>query len=144
MTLAYFDTSAVIRFLMPRRAGHFLARQAWQEADEVASIELVYAETRAALAAAYRNRDLSAGGFTRSKERWEALWSQLTVLDVRRPLVVSAGEMAEIHHLRGYDAVHLAAAEVSGSDLLVSADDALCRAGRRLGMAVLNLNGRAR
>jgi predicted nucleic acid-binding protein len=124
VTVAYFDTSAVMRYLLAWRTGHQTARQAWDEADDVTSVSIVYAETRAALAAARRARSLTAPGLRLAKTAWETLWD----------------ELAEREALRGYDAVHLAAALVAGCDLLLCADAALCAAGRRRGLPVVDLD----
>lgn len=140
MTVAYFDTSAVMRYLLVWRVGHELARQAWDEADDVASVSITYTEMRAALAAARRTRALTAPRLQLARTSWEVLWDELTVIAVDEPLVVEAGELAEREGLQGYGAVHLAAARASGCDLLLSADTALCAAGRRQGLAVLNLD----
>ncbi|MEN3281469.1 MAG: uncharacterized protein V7607_2609 [Solirubrobacteraceae bacterium] len=40
----------------------------------------------------------------------DELFAELRVIGVDGPLVQSAGELAERHGLRGYDAVHLASA----------------------------------
>jgi uncharacterized protein len=140
VTVAYFDTSAVMRYLLTWRTGHRAARQAWDEADDVTSVSIVYAETRAALAAARRARSLTAPGLRLAKTAWETLWDELSVVTVDEALAVGAGELAERDALRGYDAVHLAAALAGGCDLLLSADAALCAAGRRHGLAVVDLD----
>lgn len=56
-------------------------------------------------------------------------------------LVQRAGVLAQDRALRGYDAVHLAAAErVADADtVLVSGDGALCQAGRAVGIHVSRL-----
>jgi len=43
-----------------------------------------------------------------------------------------ANELSENHNLRGRDALHLACAELSGCDYLVTCDDRLIRRGQRL------------
>ena len=43
-----------------------------------------------------------------------------------------ARRLSEIHQIRGRDALHLAIAETSGCDYLVSCDDRLVRQGQRL------------
>ena len=53
-------------------------------------------------------------------------------------LVEHASDLAELHGLRGYDAVHLAAALAVGAVVLTSADADLCDAASRAGMHVAN------
>ena len=53
-------------------------------------------------------------------------------------LIGQAAELAESEMLRGYDAVHLAAALTIGAEVLTSADIALCAAAERHGLHVAN------
>jgi hypothetical protein len=48
-----------------------------------------------------------------------------------------------VHALRGADAVHLAAAQATGGDLLLSADRDLWAAAQRCGVVTLELNDSA-
>jgi hypothetical protein len=63
----------------------------------------------------------------------------------RRPtdLLRRAGDLAETHALRGYDAVHLASAAAIAHDrtVMVTADRHLRTAARDLGLAAANLHG---
>ena len=63
---------------------------------------------------------------------------QLDLLEVDDHLVRRAGELAQLQALRGYDALHLAAAErVRGeTTILVAGDRELCAAAGTLGLAV--------
>ena len=63
------------------------------------------------------------------------------LVEVDHALAVRAGELAEVRRLRGYDAVHLAAAErVRDPDVVVIAGDgALLDAAAAEGMAVAAL-----
>ncbi len=137
---AYLDASGAMRRLLATRAGHQVARRVWDEADDVVSATLTYPEVCAALAAARRNRALSEPGLQRALAAWEELWAQVAPVVLDEPLARSAGELAQVHALRGADAVHLAVAQATGCDLVLSADVALCAAAERCGMAVLDLN----
>ncbi len=68
----------------------------------------------------------------------ERLYEQMDIVEVSDAVVRRAGELAEAHSLRGYDAVHLAAGETAGDgDLVVVAGDGpLCRAAEDLGLGV--------
>jgi hypothetical protein len=59
-------------------------------------------------------------------------------VEASEAVVHRAGVLAEAHALRGYDAVHLAAAEALGGQevILVAGDGALCQAAEALGLAV--------
>lgn len=45
-----------------------------------------------------------------AKKEWETYWNNLRIVKATGPLLATAGDLAEIHRLRGYDAVHLASA----------------------------------
>lgn len=140
MSKVYFDTSAMMRLLLRDRAGHADAMRAWRAADQVSSVRVTYAETRAALARVRRARDLGARRHARLKTIWDTLWPDLDIVEVDQPLMVHAGQLAERHALRGYDAVQLAAVRKSGCQFLVSADNQLSAAADRLRISVLDLN----
>ena len=69
------------------------------------------------------------------------LWNQVERMVVSVSLAERAGELAHAFDLRGYDAVHLAAAETLGDTPIVfaCADRALCDAAADLGLAVARI-----
>jgi uncharacterized protein len=135
--IAYFDTSALVPLLVDE-PGSDRAARLWDVADNVVAVRLVYAEARAALAQAARQGRLSAADLTTAIDGLEGLYASLDLLEVDEHLVRRAGELAQHHALRGYDAVHLAAAERLRDDaaVLVAGDRGLCTAAGALGMAV--------
>lgn len=137
---AYLDASGAMRRLLAWRAGHDVARGVWDEADDVVTVTFTYPEVCAALAAARRNRALTQPGLQRALDVWNALWAQLDPVKLDEPLARDAGDLAHVHALRGADAVHLAAAQATGCDVLLSAHTALCAAARRCGMAIFDLS----
>jgi uncharacterized protein len=62
----------------------------------------------------------------------------MDAIEVTAALAQSAGDLAEVHGLRGYDAVHLAAAVLIAADVVVSADAELLRAAIASGLAVID------
>jgi predicted nucleic acid-binding protein len=109
----------------------------WGTRLRAASSILCCPEGRAALAAAHRGRRLSTAGYARAREELESLQSELALVGIDGQLARGAGELAEAHELRGYDAVHLASALALGSDItLVSWDADLRRAAAQRGCAV--------
>jgi predicted nucleic acid-binding protein len=139
VSLAYFDTSAFVRCLVAE-PGAETAQRVWETADDVASVRLLYPEVRAALARARRLGRLTSRLHASVKATCEAMWSELAVVEVDAALAADAGDLAELETLRGYDAVHLAAALTVECDVLVCGDDDLCAAGLRRGLSVVNLN----
>lgn len=135
--IAYFDTSAFIPLIIDEPSSTTCFRL-WNEATRVASVRLLYAEARAALAQAHRMARLSRRQFVNAVGQLDVLIDQVDHVEVTEHLVRAAGEVAESHRLRGYDAVHLAAAQsISGDDtVLVSGDRQLIDAAVRSGIAV--------
>lgn len=62
----------------------------------------------------------------------------MDVIEVSASLALAAGELAERHGLRGYDAVHLAAAVTVAADVIVSADSDLLVAAATERLAVID------
>ncbi|MGH2721782.1 MAG: type II toxin-antitoxin system VapC family toxin [Actinomycetota bacterium] len=135
--IAYFDTSAVVPLLIAE-PGSPRAAAVWNGADRVVSVRLVHPETRAALAQARRLGRLTARQLRDAVAGFDALFEELDLVDIGDALARHAGDLAERHGLRGYDAVHLAAAQrVRDSTLVVVAGDgALLDAARSEGMTV--------
>jgi uncharacterized protein len=137
--IAYFDTSALIPLLV-EEPGSLRAGRVWDVADHVTSVRLIYTEARTALAQAARLGRLASADLPATLEELEELYGQLDLLEVDDVLVRRAGELAQHHALRGYDAIHLAAAERVRGDttIMVAGDGDLCAAAGALGLAVVD------
>jgi predicted nucleic acid-binding protein len=135
--IAYVDTSSLLKLLIDED-GSDRAELIWNTADVVASAALIVVDARAARGAATRCRRLTAAQHRAAKGELAALVEELTIVEVTEDLIVDAAELAEREALRGYDAVHLAAALTVEADLVTSADAALCDAAERRGLAVAN------
>jgi uncharacterized protein len=135
--IAYVDTSSLLKLLIDED-GSDRAELIWNTADVVASAALIVVEARAALEAATRGRRLTAAQHRAAKGELAALVEELTIVEITEDLIVDAAELAEREALRGYDAVHLAAALTVEADLVTSADATLCDAAERRGLAVAN------
>lgn len=140
--ILYLDTSAYVRVYV-REAGHDLIWDATQNASEVATHLIAYAEMRAALARMQRMGRLIAAETDTIKETFEQDWRTTVKLMPTEAMIRRAGELAERFGLRGYDSVHLAAAESllagHGKDILhfASFDHALNEAAGALGLHLL-------
>ncbi len=135
--ITYVDTSSLLKLLI-EEPGSELAGRLWDTADALASVPLVVVEARAALAAAERGARLTAAQHVEAKSELSVLLDELTMVAITDDLVAQAAEFADREALRGYDAVHLAAAVKVGADVLTSADTALCTAAERCGLHVAN------
>jgi uncharacterized protein len=94
-----------------------------------------HACARAAFARHRWEGALASGALRRAVRELDREWGTFSIVDLTEPLVHRAATLAERHGLRGYDAVHLAAAlEVaqSGANVEFTAFDRLLnRAARR-------------
>ena len=135
--ITYVDTSTLLKLLIDEE-GSDRAELVWDAADALASVSLIVVEARAALAAATRGERLTARQHEQAKDELSALTGDLHLAAVTDDLIARAANLAEDEGLRGYDAVHLAAALLLGASVLTSADEALCDAAGRNGMHVAN------
>jgi predicted nucleic acid-binding protein len=136
VTAAFFDTSALVKLLL-REPGAAVVAEAWLLADPPVCSRLALVEARAALAAAHRARRHDATQHRRLKRSFAEMWSQASVVEVDEAVVLLAADLAEEHALRGYDAVHVAAALTAASPLFVSADADQLRAAEALKLTTL-------
>lgn len=118
--------------------GSTLAAELWVRATSVVSSQLVYPEARAAVAAAHRRGRIATAVLRPAVDRLDALYAQVEVIGLDADLAHAAGEVAEAHGLRGYDAVHLASAlSVDADDLVLATwDGDLARAAIASGCSV--------
>jgi uncharacterized protein len=135
--IAYFDTSAVLPLIIDE-PGSAACNQVFNEASRVVSVRLLYVEARAALARARRMARLTRIQREVAVADLDAIIVEIDHVEVTAGLVRTAGALAESHDLRGYDAVHLAAAlAIADHDtVLVSGDNDLANAAADLGLAV--------
>jgi uncharacterized protein len=135
--IAYFDTSAIIPLIINEPTTGRCNRL-WNESSRVVSVRLLYPEARAALAKAERMGRLSDGQMASAVRELDWILTEVDHIEVTEVLARRAGELAQAHGLRGYDAVHLAASSaVADSDVvLVSGDIDLANAAKSIGIAV--------
>lgn len=132
--ILYLDTSALVK-LYVRERGSARVRAQVDQAEAVATSVVAYAEARAAFARLRRERPASG---KRHRERVGQLdrdWNRYAVVELTAAVVRSAGERAEQHSLRGFDAIHLASAlwlkSAYADDLVFAAFDGALIAGAK-------------
>jgi predicted nucleic acid-binding protein len=135
--ITYVDTSTLLKRLLIED-GSDEADIIWNAADVLVSAAAVIVEARAALAAAGRANRLTAAELRHAKAELAELLDEITLVEITEDLAHAAGDVAEAEALRGYDAMHLAAALAVEADVLTSADAALCDAAERRGLHVAN------
>lgn len=138
MTIAYFDSSALVK-LVVEESGSEDAAQLWDGADSVITSRVAHSEVRAALAAAQRAARLEAQSYEQARTDWDEFHQALRLVEVTHGVELAAGGMAEQHALSGFDAIHLASAlAISAAPLVMATWDArLHRAARAAGLATL-------
>lgn len=136
--ITYVDTSVILKLLLQDEAGSGTADRLWMTSEFVVCAEIGFVEARAALASANRAKRLSDSAFRIAKQEFERLWAQVNVVAISNLLVIAAGELAERRSLRGYDAVHLAAAVASKATVMASAADRLLDAAHAEHIATTN------
>lgn len=140
--IVYFDTSALVPLLIEEPTSSAV-QQLWDVADRVASSRLLYAEARAALARAHRLERLDGEEHDQAASELEVLVGDLDSVEVTEDLIRRAGVLAHTAALCGYDAVHLASAELlNDPELVLAAGDGQLRAAAQgLQIAVAELDG---
>jgi uncharacterized protein len=133
--IAYFDSSAVVPLFVDE-PGSERAKAVWQDADRVYTARVTYPEARAALARASRLGRLDRAKLRTAVGELDDRFRGVGVVEVDDAIARRAGNLAENHALRGYDAVQLAAAErLRDEDLIVVAGDgAFLAAARDIGL----------
>ena len=126
--------------LLGARPGHAAVESVWRDADEVATVHVAPVEVRAALIGERAGGRLRPARFEAAKMLWARMWEAMAVVLADEALVAAACQAAERHRLRGYDAIHLAAASQAGCDLFVCSDGKLLGAARASGLTILDLN----
>lgn len=140
--IVYFDTSALVPLLV-EESSTSLCGDLWDSADEVVTTRLTYVESSAALAMGLRLGRITGRDHNGARRRLSDLWQEIAVVELDEELMGSAGDAARAHGLRGYDAVHFAAAlSVDADDLVAASGDRdLLRAWRHASLAVANTHG---
>lgn len=135
--IAYFDTSGLVPLII-QESGSQVAARIWDEATHVVSVRVVYVEARAALAQARLLARLTTTQLSEAVGELDDLYAQIDRIEIDEALTRRGGELAQQYALRGYDAVHLAGAEIVADDdmVLVAGDGDLLQAARAHRIAV--------
>ena len=135
----YLDTSAWVKLYMDEAESD--AVTAWLSAATTRyTVLIAWAEMRSALARAERSGRFVAAIKKTALASAERDWADFIVVQPTEAMVRRAGELADRFGLRGYDSVHLAAAEAVSLLLMpeplafVCFDERLNDAARALGM----------
>jgi len=141
--IVYLDTSALLKLYLAEDGSPGICESVSTAALACTHL-IAYAEMRAALARAVRMGRLAEDERRRQVRALDTDWAALHTIAVDEALVQRAGEHAERFGLRGYDSVHLAAAERAfdgagrpAAFMLTAFDGDLCDAAQALGIPVM-------
>ena len=114
MAAYYLDTSALVkRYTREQGSAWVLRLMARQAGHDLYTVRLTGPETIAALMRKIRTGEVTAADAGRSRRAFRRHWQRrLLIVEVAEATAERAMDLAERHGLRGYDAVHLAAALV--------------------------------
>lgn len=136
--IGYLDSSALVKRYVHER-GSREVDELVGAAEALGTLLVSRTEVVAALAKGARIGSISPDAAARARRRFEDEWDDLVRLALSETLAARAAELAWTHSLRGYDALHLAAAEAWAGLMrkpvvFASFDRALWRAGRHVGL----------
>lgn len=125
MTL-YLDASAIVKRYVAESDSHAVASLI-SKADTVGTAAISRAEVSAAFAKAVRMKALTHAEASSALQVFTTDWDNLIRLQITEVLIARAAALAWDHGLRGYDAVHLAAAtfwqEMLGEPVILATFD---------------------
>jgi len=104
--ILYLDTSALVKLFF-NEPGAQLVINLVGKADSVITSQVAYAESCSALARRRRDKRLTEEEFQTAIKHLNELWPQMNSILVDE---IQAGALAIKHVIRGFDAIHLAAA----------------------------------
>lgn len=107
--ICYLDTSALVK-LYVQEQGSEMVRKLAEETYVVATSKVAYPEARAALARGFRDGLIQERDYRQIVAALQSDWPNYFAMEVSDVLAWLAGDLAEQHRLRGYDAIHLASA----------------------------------
>ncbi|MBM3167462.1 MAG: type II toxin-antitoxin system VapC family toxin [Chloroflexi bacterium] len=114
--ILYLDTSSLVK-LYVREEGSDQVKALVDRAEAVATSQVAYPEAYAAFARKQRQGDFTGRQYRSVIKNLQQDWGFYFALDVSWPVARLAGELAERHELRGFDAIHLASALILKSKL---------------------------
>lgn len=107
--IVYLDTSSLVKLYVEEDESQKVDDLV--RSSEVAATSIVaYAEARAAFSRRYREKAFTKAAHNRIKTFFDKDWGNYLILNITGELIRLAGDLAEKHALRGFDAIHLASA----------------------------------
>lgn len=107
--IIYLDTSSLVKLYVEEEDSSKVAHLV--RSSKITATSLVaYAEARSAFARRFREKAFTEREYTQLVSFFNEDWDNYMVFKITRKLVRLAGDLAEKHGLRGFDAIHLSSA----------------------------------
>ena len=107
--IVYLDTSSLVKLYVEEEGSAAIADLV-KSSNLTATSLVAYAEARAAFARRFREKAFITDEYKKLNAAFDDDWEHYLKVAVTHKLVRLAGDLAEKHGLRGFDAIHLAAA----------------------------------
>ena len=133
--IVYLDTSSLVKLYVEEDDSPSI--ESLVKASKVVATSLIaYVEVRSAFARRFREKAYSTREYKRILSSFGKDWEDYMRVQTTEAIITKAGDLAEKHELRGFDAVHLSSAlalreELSSSVLFSCSDKKLQIASQR-------------
>jgi predicted nucleic acid-binding protein len=132
--VVYLDTSSLVKLYVREEDSPKVADLV-RTSKATATSLIAYTEARAAFARRFREKAFTSGEYEHLVSAFDKDWDNYLIVRVTRKLVRFAGELAEKHGLRAFDAIHLSSAltldqELSTPIIFSSSDRRLQKASK--------------
>ncbi|MGA2106323.1 MAG: type II toxin-antitoxin system VapC family toxin [Syntrophorhabdales bacterium] len=107
--IVYLDTSSLVKLYVEEEGSADVAA-ILKNARTAATSMIAYAEARAAFARRFREGSVTKRAYKSLLLSFEKDWINYLQVKVSQDLIRLAGDLAEKHALRGFDAIHLSSA----------------------------------
>ena len=135
----FLDTSALAKRYVAE-PGTQTVMELCDQADTLMISVIAVPEMISAFFRLRRERHITSRQYTSLKQFFLSDITDALICETTPEVIQSAVNLLERYSLRGMDAIHLGAAQVSQADVFVSADARQCQACERLGIEVVNLS----
>lgn len=107
--ILYLDTSSLVKLYVEEGDSDHVVELV-ESAKVTATSIVAYAEARAAFAGKHRENALNSREYRRLVSTLNEDWESYLIVQMQDEIVRTAGDLAEKHGLRGFDAIHLSSA----------------------------------
>jgi len=107
--ILYLDTSSLVKLYVEESDSSAVAALV-SSSNVIATSIVAYSEARAALARRFSEKAFASKAYALIKESLDNDWDKYAILNLTATMIKFAGDLAERHFLRGFDAIHLASA----------------------------------